>query len=79
MKVQWKSWGLDEMLEMFRCELEEAKEQASLTVKAEKGYEKIRENYTARALYSALKLSNQQASSRNPASGSMNNKSCLFC
>ena len=46
------------MLEMFRCELEEAKEQASLTVKAEKGYEKIRENYTARALYSALKLSN---------------------
>ena len=43
---------------MFRCELEEAKEQASLTVKAEKGYEKIRENYTARALYSALKLSN---------------------
>ena len=33
------------------------------TVKAEKGYEK----------------SNYQASSRNPASGSRNNKSCLFC
>ena len=36
-------WDLDEMLEIFRCELE-AKEQALLTVKAEKGYEKSREN-----------------------------------
>ena len=66
------------MLEIFRCELE-AKEQTSLTVKAEKGYEKSRENYTTGALYSASKLSNYQASSRNPASGSRNNKSCLFC
>ena len=67
------------MLEIFRCELE-AKEQTSLTVKAEKGYEKSRENYTTGALYSASKLSNYQASSRNPTSGSRNNKkSCLFC
>ena len=34
-----KVWDLDEMLEIFRCELE-AKEQALLTVKAKKGYEK---------------------------------------
>ena len=73
-----KVWDLDEMLKIFRCELE-AKEQASLTVKAEKSYEKSRENYTTGALYSASKLSNYQASSRNPASGSRNNKSCLFC
>ena len=42
------------MLEIFRCELE-AKEQASLTVKAEKGYEKSKENYTDDALHSASK------------------------
>ena len=60
------------MLEIFRCELE-AKEQTSLTVKAEKGYEKSRENYTTGALYSASKLSYYQASSRNPASGSRKN------
>ena len=57
----------------------EAKEQASLTVKAEKSYEKSRENYTTGALYSASKLSSYQASSRNPVSGSRNDKSCLFC
>ena len=45
------------MLEIFRCELE-AKEQALLTVKAEKGYEKSIENYTTGALYSASKLNN---------------------
>ena len=78
-KFSGKVWNLDEMLEIFRCELE-AKEQASLTVKAEKGYEKSRENYTTGALYSASKLSNYQASSRNPAPGSRNNnRSCLFC
>ena len=77
-KFSGKVWDLDEMLKIFRCELE-AKEQASLTVKAEKSYEKSRENYTTGALYSASKLSNYQASSRNPASGSRNNKSCLFC
>ena len=59
------------MLEIFRCELE-AKEQTSFTVKAEKGYEKSRENYTTGTLYSASKLSNYHASSRNlvPATGS---------
>ena len=67
------------MLEIFSCELE-AEEQASLTVKAEKGYEKSRENYSTGALYSASELCNYQASSRNPASSSRNNnKSCLFC
>ena len=76
-KFSGKVWDLDEMLKIFRCELE-AKEKASLTVKAEKSYEKSRENYTTGALYSASKLSNYQASSRNPASGSRNNKSCLF-
>ena len=39
-----KVWDLDEMLKIFRCKLE-AKEQASLTVKGEKGYEKSRELY----------------------------------
>ena len=34
---------LDEMFKIFWCELE-AKEQTSLTVNAEKGYEKSREN-----------------------------------
>ena len=72
-------WDLDEMLEIFRCDLE-AKEQASLTVKAEKGYEKSRENCTIGALYFTSKLSNHQASSRNLSSVSRNsNKSCLFC
>ena len=42
-KFSGKLWGLDEMLEKFRCKLE-AKEQESLTVKAEKGYEKNGEN-----------------------------------
>ena len=78
-KFSGKVWDLDEILEIFRCELE-AKEQTSLTVKAEKGYEKSRENYTTVASYSASKLSNYQASSRNPTSGSRNNKkSCLLC
>ena len=72
-------WDLDEMLEIFRCELE-AKEQALLTVKAEKGYEKSRENYTIGALHFTSKLSNYRASSRNLSSVSRNsNKSCLFC
>ena len=39
-----KVWDLDEMLKIFRCKLK-AKEQASLTVKGEKGYEKSRELY----------------------------------
>ena len=39
-KFSGKVWDLDEMLKIFRCELE-AKEQASLTVKAEKGYKKV--------------------------------------
>ena len=78
-KFSRKVWDLDEMLEICRCELE-AKEQASLTVKAEKSYEKSRENYSTGALYSASKLNNYQAGSRNRASGSRNNnKSCLFC
>ena len=78
-KFSGKVWNLDEMLEIFRYELE-AKKQASLTVKSEKGYEKSRENCTTGALYSTSKLSNYQDSSRNPASGSRNsNKSCLFC
>lgn len=52
----------------------------SLTVKAEKGYERSRENYTIGAMYSTSKLSNYQVSSRNLASSSRNNKkSCLFC
>ena len=38
-KFSGKVWDLDEMLKLFRCELE-AKEQASFTVKAEKSYEK---------------------------------------
>ena len=38
-KFSGKFWDLDEMLEIFRCELE-AKEQALLTVKAKKGCEK---------------------------------------
>ena len=42
-KFSGKLWSLDEMLEIFRCELE-AEEQESLTVKAEKGYEKSGEN-----------------------------------
>ena len=42
-KFSGKIWFLDEMLEIFRCELE-AQEQASLTGKAEKGYENSREN-----------------------------------
>ena len=41
-KFSGKIWDLDEMLEIFKCELE-AKEQASLTVKTEKGYERRRE------------------------------------
>ena len=58
------------MLEIFRCELE-ATEQASLAVRAQKSYEKHRENYTAGALY--------QARSCNLASGSRsNNKLCLI-
>ena len=78
-KFSGKVWNLDEMLEIFMFELE-AKEEASFNVKVEKGYEKSRENYTTGALYSASKLSNYQASSRNLASGSRNNnKSCLFC
>ena len=79
-KFSGKVWDLDQMLEIFRCELD-AKEQAALTVKTEKGYEKKnRENYTTGALYYASKLSNYQTSSRNPASGSRNNdKFCLFC
>ena len=78
-KFNGKFWDLDEMLKIFKCELEK-KEQVSLTVKAEKGYEKSRKNYTIGALHSASKLSNYHASSRNPASGSRsNNKSCLFC
>ena len=78
-KFSGKVWNLDEMLEIFRCELK-AKEQASLTVKVGKGCEKSRENYTTGALYSTSKLSNYQASSRNLASGLRNsNKSCLFC
>ena len=60
-KFSGKVWNLDEMLKIFRCELE-AKEQASRIVKAEKGYEKSRENYTAGALCFASKLSNYQAS-----------------
>ena len=44
-KLSGKVWDLDEMLKIFRWELE-AKEQASRTVKAEKGYEKSGENYT---------------------------------
>ena len=43
-KFSGKVWDLDEMLEIFRCELK-AKEMALLTVKAEKGYEKSRENH----------------------------------
>ena len=39
-KFSGKVWDLDEMLKIFKCELE-AKEQASLTVKAEKGYKKV--------------------------------------
>ena len=39
-KFSGKVWNLDEMLKIFRCELE-AKEQASLTVKADKSYEKV--------------------------------------
>ena len=75
-KFSGKVWDLDEMLKILRCELE-AKEQSSLTAKAEKGYEKSRENYTNCALYSASKLSNYQASSRNlPSSSRNNNKSC---
>ena len=78
-KFSRKFCDIDKMLEIFSCELE-AKEQASLTVQAEKGYEKSRENYTTDALYSTLKLSSYQVSSRNPASGSRSNKkSCLFC
>ena len=77
-KFSGKVWDLDEMLKILTRELE-AKEQPLLTVKAEKGYEKSRENGTTGALHSASKLSNYQASSRNPASGSRNNKSCLFC
>ena len=46
------------MLEMFRCELKEAKEQATLTLKPEKGHGKSGENCTAVALYSASKLGN---------------------
>ena len=64
------------MLEIFRFGLE-GKEQASLTTKAEKSYEKSRENCTTGPLYSASKLSNYQASTRNSASGLRNNKSCL--
>ena len=56
-KFSGKAWNLDQMLEIFRCELE-AKEQAPLSVKAEKGYEKSIENHTTGALYSASKLSN---------------------
>ena len=75
-KFSGKVWDLDEMLKIFRCELE-VKEQASRTIKAEKGYEKSRENYTTGALYSASKLSNYQASSHNlPSSSRNNNKSC---
>ena len=78
-KFSGKVWDLDEMLKIFSCELE-AKERPSLTVKVEKGYGKSKENYTTGALYSASILSNCQASSRNPTSGSRNNnKSCLFC
>ena len=47
-KFSGKVWDLYEMLKIFRCEIE-AKEQASLTVKAEKSYEKSRENYTTGA------------------------------
>ena len=57
-KFSGNVWDLDEMLEMFRCELKEAKEQATLTLKPEKGHEKSGENYTAVALYSASKLGN---------------------
>ena len=57
-KFSGNVWDLDEMLEIFRCELD-AKEQAALTVKTEKGYEKKnRENYTTGALYYVSKLSN---------------------
>ena len=71
-KFSGKVWYLDEMLEIFRCEIE-TKDQASLTEKAEK-------RNIAGALYPASKLSNYHPSSRNPASGSRkNNKSCLFC
>ena len=56
-KFSGKIWFLDEMLEIFRCELE-AQEQASLTGKAEKGYENSRENCTTGAFYSVSKLSN---------------------
>ena len=50
-----KVYNLDEMLEIFRCELE-AKEQASLTIKAENGSGKSREHYTTGAFYCASKL-----------------------
>ena len=63
-KFSGKFWDLDEMLEIFRCELE-AKEKGSLTIKAEKCCEKSRENYTTGALYSSSKLSNDQFSSHN--------------
>ena len=49
-KFSGKVWDLDEMFKIFRCELE-AKEQALLTVKAEKGYEKSKENCTSGALF----------------------------
>ena len=39
-KFSGKVWNLVETLEIFRCELE-TKEQASLTVKAEKGMKKV--------------------------------------
>ena len=44
-KFSGKVWDLDQMLEIFRCELD-AKEQAALTVKTEKGYEKKPERTT---------------------------------
>ena len=77
-KTSPKVKNLDEVLEIFICELE-ANEQASLTVKAEKGHEKSKKNCTTGALISTSKLSNHQASSHNPASVSRNkNKSCLY-
>ena len=49
-KFSGNVWNLDEMLKIFRYELE-AKEQASLTVKAKKGYEQSRENYTTSVVF----------------------------
>ena len=54
-KFSGKVWDLDETLEIFRCELD-AKEQASLTVKTEKGYEKKQRELHYRCIVLCIKI-----------------------